>query len=664
MPWKEGNRMDERLKFVARRLDGEKMSVLCREFGISRKTGYKIFNRYKDFGLRGLEDRARSPYRHPNKLFFTTHDTPTRKLDMNISWLFQRFKGSGAEVERTKDKVARKVSTAFSCVIDHDPRFAFQAARLLLSLRWFGGNLSEAPFFLLSIGKLPAEAEEFFIRHGAILRFCDPFDPSQPNITSNKLRGLEPAELEVFEHVVLIDGDIIVARDPSNHLSVGGVGLKLADVPSVKDELLLKIFEALNVKVPDRSFDYELASDKTFGYFNSGVVIIERSWRKQFHQVWSDYCQKLLELKDSLSIPPHFIEQSALAATVAKLDMPLQILPNSMNFPVHFPVNRYPEWYHDVDPYLVHYHWLSNDDGLIKALPLNRANLRAEAFNSRLRSELKSLEPAQSPDLKSVSLSPNAKPKIVVGSGWWCDESPHEWAIGADETRETGFFNLWLRQVENYLKPDRIVITDSHSPLKPDWQSHPNIHWIELDKNYGSPNHVRTGLVNIKFSGFTKSVLNGAMYALCCDADFFVYVEQDCLIRGENILRHAIGESNAEIFLGQRTQGGQGIEGTPAAPMIQQSLIVVKKSGLERFIAKTMEGPETDGELSPEVKMDRDLKPYDFIKIPFGRSRPIDFSLSHYYAQHLLPEELDRFLESEDLDPSFIEPKEKLIFEI
>jgi putative transposase len=29
--------MDERLKFVARVLDGEKIAALCREFGISRK---------------------------------------------------------------------------------------------------------------------------------------------------------------------------------------------------------------------------------------------------------------------------------------------------------------------------------------------------------------------------------------------------------------------------------------------------------------------------------------------------------------------------------------------------------------------------------------------------------------------------------------------------
>src|SRR4051794_26513027 len=62
--------MDERLRFVARLLDGEKMATLCREFDVSRKTGYKIFQRYKDCGLDGLTDRSRRPYRHANRLPF------------------------------------------------------------------------------------------------------------------------------------------------------------------------------------------------------------------------------------------------------------------------------------------------------------------------------------------------------------------------------------------------------------------------------------------------------------------------------------------------------------------------------------------------------------------------------------------------------------------
>jgi putative transposase len=62
--------MDERLRFVARLLEGEKMAELCREFDISRKTGYKIFTRYKDIGLEGLTDRSRRPYRQANRLPF------------------------------------------------------------------------------------------------------------------------------------------------------------------------------------------------------------------------------------------------------------------------------------------------------------------------------------------------------------------------------------------------------------------------------------------------------------------------------------------------------------------------------------------------------------------------------------------------------------------
>src|ERR1700693_5932217 len=62
--------MDERLRFVARLLEGEKMAALCREFAVSRKTGYKIFQRYKDCGLEGLTDRSRRPYRQGNQLPF------------------------------------------------------------------------------------------------------------------------------------------------------------------------------------------------------------------------------------------------------------------------------------------------------------------------------------------------------------------------------------------------------------------------------------------------------------------------------------------------------------------------------------------------------------------------------------------------------------------
>jgi transposase InsO family protein len=60
--------MEERLRFVARLLEGEGMSEVCRQFGISRKTGYKLFSRYQDEGLDALADRSRRPVRYANQL--------------------------------------------------------------------------------------------------------------------------------------------------------------------------------------------------------------------------------------------------------------------------------------------------------------------------------------------------------------------------------------------------------------------------------------------------------------------------------------------------------------------------------------------------------------------------------------------------------------------
>ena len=63
MPWKVCKPMDERLKFVARVLEGEQMAGLCREFGISRKTGYKLVDRYNDSGLEAHTCNRAAPTR-------------------------------------------------------------------------------------------------------------------------------------------------------------------------------------------------------------------------------------------------------------------------------------------------------------------------------------------------------------------------------------------------------------------------------------------------------------------------------------------------------------------------------------------------------------------------------------------------------------------------
>jgi putative transposase len=92
--------MDERVRFVARLLEGEKMAVLCREFDVSRKTGYKIFARYKDSGVDGLTDRSRRPYRQGCRLPF-----PIEQLILQLK---REYPSWGAP--KIREKIRRKHS--------------------------------------------------------------------------------------------------------------------------------------------------------------------------------------------------------------------------------------------------------------------------------------------------------------------------------------------------------------------------------------------------------------------------------------------------------------------------------------------------------------------------------------------------------------------------
>ena len=67
MPWKETDPMLERASFIHRLETGERMTDLCREYGISRKTGYKLRSRFRELGSSALLAHSSRPFRSPNK---------------------------------------------------------------------------------------------------------------------------------------------------------------------------------------------------------------------------------------------------------------------------------------------------------------------------------------------------------------------------------------------------------------------------------------------------------------------------------------------------------------------------------------------------------------------------------------------------------------------
>ena len=78
MPWKIIKTMDQKIQFIADwQLQNFSLTDLCQKYGISRPTGYKLLERYKQLGIEGLKEQSRAPKNCP-------HRTPKEILNLII----------------------------------------------------------------------------------------------------------------------------------------------------------------------------------------------------------------------------------------------------------------------------------------------------------------------------------------------------------------------------------------------------------------------------------------------------------------------------------------------------------------------------------------------------------------------------------------------------
>lgn len=255
----------------------------------------------------------------------------------------------------------------------------------------------------------------------------------------------------------------------------------------------------------------------------------------------------------------------------------------------------------------------------------------------------------------------------IITSGWWCGEVPDEIRKrqGSEKTRQVGFFDKWKKSIEECTKPAKIMILDSASTEKPTLEQLEGVEFLSILSNPGhSTKH------NGKYCGYTRSIIMGVTYAALCDADYWVYVEQDALLKGEGIIEHCINQMKTPYMFGSG-------EGTPQ--FLQQSLCIIRKDGFEPFLNNMNSIDATDTEISPETKFllatsvvyrliptwlvkqitqnsnigkvvrkiihksSPYLKGFDFLPVGYGRKRPIDFDEEFIYFQHGSEEELEKF---------------------
>jgi putative transposase len=87
MPWKVRNLVEERVEFVQRAMLGDdNFSELCREYGISRPTGYKFLDRYLKEGRQGLYDQSRRPNYHPHRTEYAIEELIIGLREKKPTW--------------------------------------------------------------------------------------------------------------------------------------------------------------------------------------------------------------------------------------------------------------------------------------------------------------------------------------------------------------------------------------------------------------------------------------------------------------------------------------------------------------------------------------------------------------------------------------------------
>lgn len=263
------------------------------------------------------------------------------------------------------------------------------------------------------------------------------------------------------------------------------------------------------------------------------------------------------------------------------------------------------------------------------------------------------------------------KARYIISTGWWCncdgdgEVDPGRTVIGSKEIRTKDFFLKWYSALAKFTNAEKIIIVDSNSPVKPDIPMNDGrLEFLSLNENAGHA----TNLVG-DWCGYTRGVLMGMAYALSCRVDYWVYIEQDALIYGEQIVEKAIANMSADFMFGSG-------KGTPQ--VLQQSFMVMKCSFIPIFIRNYSRIKSTDNEMSPETKFALATIRFSYLipefifrdeydgrffsalrkflmklikarmnksALPFGygRSRPINFDDSEYYFQHGTKEELNTY---------------------
>lgn len=275
------------------------------------------------------------------------------------------------------------------CVAENDPRSLGQALRLVQSIRWFGGGLASARVMVCVVGEPDGSFRQAFEGYGAEVRTVSPFHPRNP--AADKLQFFPEAWESGREMLLLLDRDTVVVQDPLPWMRRGSLQAKIAPLPTVTPEVFERLFRHYGLPLPPREHVNSFTGTATIRHCNAGVILIPSALARQIIPVWRDYSARLAGEIEILHPCERQCNQASLSLALAACPIPFAEAPVELNFQLNLSHLPPPDGYFAVDPAILHYHSQVDPEGYLLHTPYPFAQVRAEAFNRRLRQEREGL---------------------------------------------------------------------------------------------------------------------------------------------------------------------------------------------------------------------------------------------------------------------------------
>lgn len=272
----------------------------------------------------------------------------------------------------------------FACVTENTDEWFTKAYNLVLSLRRMGGSLAGAPVIVHFVGSVQPEFRSMLEDLGAEVRIVKPYGSRYR--FSNKMRMFDLFDEDHYDVLVAIDCDVIVTGDISQHLERDAIGI----VPAGRDHLTpaqwRDIYGLFGIDAPEPSCVMRVTGQRTYPYFNTGVMSVPRELGPRMLETWTDFLKNMERVHERWPNVLHE-NQIAFALAVARANLPLRELPVGLNLStVVPPANEFKSELRA--PFVIHYHKAIDGRGFVLASRSRRADRVIHSFNKIRAREL------------------------------------------------------------------------------------------------------------------------------------------------------------------------------------------------------------------------------------------------------------------------------------